>query len=41
MANNDEIVRDALINNLRQLKSERLAVLAKKVDIQVSMQAFF
>src|SRR5215475_7043905 len=40
MANTDDIVRDALINNLRQLKSERLAALSGRVDIQVAMQAF-
>jgi len=41
MANTDDIVRDALINNLRQLKSERLAALSNRVDTQVAMQAFF
>ncbi len=41
MANIDDIVRDGLINNLRQLKSERLAALSNRVDTQVAMQAFF
>jgi PASTA domain len=40
MANTDDIVRNALINNLRHMKSERLAMLSKRVDIQVAMQAF-
>src|SRR5262247_2074225 len=41
MANTDDIVRDALIDNLRQLKNERLAALSGAVDTQVVMQAFF
>lgn len=41
MANTDDIVRDGLITNLRQLKSERLAALSGAVDTQVAMQAFF
>jgi PASTA domain len=41
MANTDDIVRDGLINSLRQLKNERLAALSSTVDIQVAMQALF
>ena len=41
MANTDDIVRDELINNLRQLKSERLTALSGRVDTHAPMQAFF
>ena len=41
MANTDDIVRDGLINSLRQLKSERLAALSGAVNTRVAMQAFF
>jgi hypothetical protein len=40
MANTDDIVREVLTNNLRQLKSARLAALSGRVDIRVAMQAF-